>query len=187
MDAGLAAVCGALAGAIGAVGAAWATSNAQLKSARLAARAEHLRQRRDTRSVHYRELITAVSDLLAHLRSGQSVGRPLFRFTNDYLNDMKSLCQNVRSKVEDVALAGPPEVRNAAYRIRRAMEITFEAVDQLNANLREVELTSESEHPMEARNINDFARGRDRIGELLEDFSDEASDALDDDGTRFWE
>jgi hypothetical protein len=63
MDAGLAAVLGALAGAVATTGAAFATGWATREQAKIAARGEHRRQRRDARHGVYKEFISTASEL----------------------------------------------------------------------------------------------------------------------------
>ncbi|MFG2928720.1 hypothetical protein [Streptomyces achromogenes] len=183
MDAGLAAVCGALAGAVGAVGAAWAASRAQWKSARLTVRSEHLRQRHDKRAAHYKTLLSAISDLQGALNGGSYFpGSELHRFTEEYCDAAEACVKKLRDAVEDVALFGPREPRDLAVRILRTAEITMWAVFDLGAINSASEVTYPEPEVVE-RSVATVRRGKDRLSELLDAFSESARVALDDDGT----
>ncbi|MET7869597.1 hypothetical protein [Streptomyces cyaneofuscatus] len=114
MDAGLAAVLGALAGAVGAVGGAWMTSRGQWKSARLAARAEHKRQRREPRSEVYATFLNSSNQLL-------DAWTPIQRIS-DVTSERRTLVYEAADSIDDaysaVALSGPEEVSNIAEQIR---------------------------------------------------------------------
>ncbi|MEU7642064.1 hypothetical protein AB0C11_39630 [Streptomyces sp. NPDC039016] len=63
MDAGIAAVCGAIAGSFGTVAAALATGWAQREGARITARAAHVKDQRQPRYDAYKELLRSGRDL----------------------------------------------------------------------------------------------------------------------------
>ncbi|WP_164274356.1 hypothetical protein [Streptomyces rubrogriseus] len=183
MDAGLAAVCGALAGALGAVGAAWATSRAQWKSARLTVRAEHLRQRHDNRAAHYKTLLSAVSDLQGALNGGSYFpGNELHRFTEEYCDAVETCVKKLRDAVENVALFGPREPRDLAIRIFRTAEITMWAVFELGS-INSASGVTYPEPEDVRRSLTTVRSGKDNLSELLDAFSESARVALDDDGT----
>lgn len=126
MDAGLAAVLGALAGAVATTGAAFATGWSAREQAKMAARAEHLRQRRDARQAVYEEFIAAAaahSDLTKILllpapEDFDDIERlrllPDGMDLQDVIRESKSLHKNLREIATRVQIAGPKEVSTAA-------------------------------------------------------------------------
>lgn len=114
MDAGLAAVLGALAGAVGAVGGAWTTSRVQWKSARLTARAEHKRQRREPRHEVYATFLTAANQFSDAWLSVAGMGA----MTNERRDAITQAASAVKAASPAVALAGPEEISAIAESIR---------------------------------------------------------------------
>lgn len=108
-------MCGAVAGAVGAVGAAWATSRTQWKSAKLAARAEHLRQRRESRASSYRKFIDAhwkFAALTEPFHYAHAPRRDLFELQTT--KKLQEAWEELRVAFLDVSLAGPQEVARVA-------------------------------------------------------------------------
>lgn len=103
MDAGLAAIGGALVGAVGAFATAWVGSHVQWKSARLSARAEHIRQRHESREASYKALLSAVSTLQRALHGGPNhVANWLSQYTDDYLVTVEAATHVLLEAVEDI-------------------------------------------------------------------------------------
>jgi hypothetical protein len=116
MDAGLAAVLGALAGSVATIGAALATGWAQRESVRITARSEHRRERREPRQTVYGEFISLLFEL-------RNVVAPLAVVTDDGFTDQVNqipvdqcvnLADRIVGKSIDVALSGPAEVTRRA-------------------------------------------------------------------------
>ncbi len=120
MDAGLAAVLGALAGAGGAVGAGLIAGVSQWKTAKLGARAEHTRQRRESRQIAYAKFIEAhmeFAQLLHPLRFESVPRRELF--TSEAARKVDAACDRVQLTFIDVALCGPRKVTQVADEQRK--------------------------------------------------------------------
>ncbi|MEV7278105.1 hypothetical protein [Streptomyces sp. NPDC093111] len=177
MDAGLAAVCGALAGAAGAVGAAFMTSRAQWKGARLAARAEHVRQRRDERAERYRDF---------H-KSALEFGRVLNRLSYNYdpavftsrfgdaVVDANELCQVAGMEVH---FSGPRSVG-------KAVRATLAEMNWITNQVRYLCVTSRDGMPSGGQeSFAEMQRAIEKVEDLFEAFSLKAADALDDYGER---
>jgi hypothetical protein len=125
MDAGLAAVLGALAGAVATTGAAFATGWSAREQAKITARAEHLLQRRDARQAVYQEFIAAAQAhedltkvlLLPTPEDFADVERlrllPQGMDLETLASESKALHRNLRQIATRVQLAGPKEVSNA--------------------------------------------------------------------------
>ncbi|MEU0423901.1 hypothetical protein ABZ235_09815 [Streptomyces canus] len=189
MDAGLAAVLGALAGSVATIGAALATGWSAREQGKLAARAEHLRQRRDARQAIYEEFIAAVQ---AHSELTKFLQAPVPQDLDDLARlrilpegknliwaaeESNSLYSNVRSLATRVQLAGPQEVSAAAYsvnvkcrQVSGVVEVLHIRADYPGGSLRE--------------RWTDGCTRFVRLSRLLEEFSEIARQALDDDGTR---
>ncbi|MFI8834029.1 hypothetical protein ACIGPN_23780 [Streptomyces afghaniensis] len=119
MDAGLAAVLGALAGSVATIGAALATGWAQREEARIAARAEHRRERREPRLEAYRAFISATSDLREQstfFTVRDLVPDDLDEVTTDLLFQAVS---GMKESALEVSLAGPRRVSKEAIKIQR--------------------------------------------------------------------
>ncbi|MBB5103327.1 hypothetical protein [Streptomyces spectabilis] len=116
MDAGLAAALGAFAVATGTGVAALTAAWAQMHSARTAARAEHLRQRREPRERIYGEMISATSSFLEAYR-----GPGVVNFSDDLYMRLIEKQSEVQKAWQAVALAGPEPVAQAASEIHAAV------------------------------------------------------------------
>ncbi|MFE9381107.1 hypothetical protein [Streptomyces sp. NPDC006855] len=125
MDAGLAAVLGALAGSVATIGAALATGWSAREQAKMTARAEHLRQRRDSRQSVYEEFIEVAVEhanltkiLLAPApQDFDDLERlrilPPGMTLEETISESKSLHEKVRKISTRVQIAGPKEVSAA--------------------------------------------------------------------------
>ncbi|GGX12675.1 hypothetical protein [Streptomyces chartreusis] len=119
MDAGLAAVLGALAGSVATIGAALATGWAQREGARITARAEHRRERREPRQSVYKVLISEASQL-RDSSAPFAVHPDLYPvFEEEPEARWRQLVTAIKEASTDAALAGPPEVSEAAISLSR--------------------------------------------------------------------
>lgn len=189
MDAGLAAVLGALAGATATIGAALATGWAQRESACIAARSEHRRQRREPRQKAYKEFIAAASELrvLTGTVRRAPKGAPLSVFTEDFLKSCIKVHAQISAQWLEIALAGPGEVEKAASRLESySIDVITFVGWIVGVRKREVECTEESSSVLAKEAKETFGQFKDlvpKIYEALDEFVSAAQSALDDDGT----
>ncbi|MFF4907201.1 hypothetical protein ACFY2T_20280 [Streptomyces sp. NPDC001260] len=188
MDAGLAAVLGALAGAVATTGAALATGWSAREQAKIAARAEHRRQRRDARQVVYEEFISAA---LAHENHAgrifvapvpeDAAGLDLVVRGCGYSNwdaistESHGHHINLLKFSTRVQLAGPKEITRAAMQVNEHSGRVMSSFLEIPAGLLGAE-------PLPDR----FRKGLSRWLELedaISNFTEVARLALDDDGT----
>ncbi|MGW1267555.1 hypothetical protein [Streptomyces sp. NPDC002491] len=182
MDAGLAAVLGALAGAIGTSLAGFATSWASREQAKITARAEHHRHRREPREAAYRAFITASNDLANHMGPTyglpESATFPVPPPSREFTNEGRRLAALVKACWQDIALLGPPSVAEAATKTEaQAFQLASQCF--LHSSSNAFNLSSEE-------TARTGARARDRYSELrrqIIEFTNAARHALDDDGT----
>ncbi|MFF6808824.1 hypothetical protein ACFZAG_02850 [Streptomyces sp. NPDC012403] len=120
MDAGTAAVLGALVGSVATIGAALATGWAQREGVRITARSEHRRERREPRQGAYQEFISSALSLHSqiHVFAGEAELVPEAISSDEY-SQFHALASAVEQKSITVALAGPREVTEAALKIGR--------------------------------------------------------------------
>lgn len=178
MDAGLAAVLGAGAGALATTGAALATGWASREQAKITARAEHRRQRREPRREIYKQFIDAASTaewymtMLPLLIATANVGEPLEEpSAADHAQHCRTLADDVRKAWLDVVLAGPAEVAQAASEIEECCRKL-----SISANsFAEGDASSSLE-----RDCRELTK---RFSSQLPRFIDQAREALDDDGS----
>ncbi|MFI0262081.1 hypothetical protein ACH4OW_23925 [Streptomyces sp. NPDC017056] len=142
MDAGLAAVLGALAGSVATIGAALATGWSQREAARIAARAEHRRQQRDKRHDVYREFITAAAKFtrgeptcgLWFYDNAVIVSDGLLMGSESRAEFEESLSQ-LRAQSVEIALVGPKKTHVAAREMVRLAATIAEKVDVLRMDI----------------------------------------------------
>lgn len=185
MDAGLAAVLGALAGSVATIGAALATGWAQREGARITARSEHRRERREPRHDVYKEFIAEASrmrDLVGVFAiDAEMIGRiPLRVLSDDFISNLYDLSEVVKGKSTDAALAGPRGITEAATKVSN---LSRELVIDLKT-LKEVS-EDESRDARFLRHVREatFATTR-AFQNSLDEFILCAQAALDDDGSR---
>lgn len=125
MDAGTAAILGALVGSVTTIGAALATGWFQRESARISAKAEHQRQLLESRTQAYSSLKAAAEKLPSHVRvltwEEHGVPRPLV--TDDYVARVEEAHKELSSAVTRIAFTGPKPVRNAAVKIQEVADL----------------------------------------------------------------
>ncbi|MGW0987914.1 hypothetical protein ACWD46_17045 [Streptomyces sp. NPDC002486] len=120
MDAGLAAVLGALAGSVATIGAALATGWAQRESARITVRSEHRRERREPRHGVYKEFISEASRMCDEVGIFATYDMfPPDLVTENRAQRIEGAADSVKEKWVEVALAGPREVAEVASKIER--------------------------------------------------------------------
>ncbi|MFK4689832.1 hypothetical protein [Streptomyces pristinaespiralis] len=185
MDAGLAAVLGALAGSMATIGAALATGWSQREGARILARSEHRRQRQEPRNGAYKDFISAASrmrDLVDLFTLTFNDGDFPYSRINAYLSShCKEAANTIKEKWVDVALAGPKEITEAASlleRLSNALAFRVEALRRL------VETTDGPTDTSHAGIKNRITQEAIEFEENLERFMLLAQAALDDDGSR---
>lgn len=120
MDAGLAAVLGALAGGIGTTLAGMAAGWASREQARITARAEHRRLRQGPREAAYAAFIGAASALRDHaipmfFGVEEIYNRP--PLTEEFLREAQAHTKSVMTSWLTVTLTGPRSVQGAASAI----------------------------------------------------------------------
>ncbi|MEU3074388.1 hypothetical protein [Streptomyces laurentii] len=179
MDAGLAAVLGAVAGASGAVGAGLVTGISQWKTAKFGARAEHTRQRREFRQASYRKFIEA------HWAFAEIVDSFYFEqdptpeiFTSQTADRLEEAMKGVQTAFLDVALAGPKEVAHAAEEQNSTVRVTAK-------RFHEIALCYAGADGYESDAIPGFFQSLQGATAMLgiRDFLDVAPIALDNDGS----
>lgn len=175
MDAGLAAVLGALAGSVSTIGASIATSRAQREEARIAARASNRQQLRAPRENAYRAFIESSMALLNQTDIFRSDPTATDHVTPELSELVDGLAKTVTEKWLDVALAGPPTAEQAA----RAIMKTAGDVHIY------VRITSRSGRPIEFRSPISRARNHVlRLGREIDKFVLIAERSLNDDGSK---
>lgn len=114
MDAGLAAVLGALVGGAGTVTAGVVTGWAAREQAKITARAEHHRHRIDSREAAYRAFIGSCNTLIDHVGSKYWEGARPPAPTREFAEETRRLAQAVRDGWQEIALLGPVAAAAAA-------------------------------------------------------------------------
>ncbi|MFI2375632.1 hypothetical protein ACH5AO_11260 [Streptomyces sp. NPDC018964] len=184
----MAAVLGALAGAVATTAAALATGWSAREQAKITARGEHRRQRRDARQAVYEEFIAAVREQLNH-------AAPLFEesppedqeeFDRHFrssgvayetlVEDAYRLHINVMTVLTRVQLAGPEDITKIAKTVsNRSLALTSSVASLISTPRRRDSLRQA------------FKSAGDRGQKLdlaVDAFIDAAQEALDDDGTK---
>lgn len=173
-------MAGAFVGAIATIGASVATGWTGREQARITARSEHVRQRREPREAAYRELIGTVSAARNQLSKDYFANAPeeaLVSVGLAYFQDCQSRCRGVREAWRDVALLGPAQVTTAAGQVGAANEDLLRSFEGL------VHVFAEGVFPSEAM-WDVHERAVQRLGDTHDVFVVAAQEALDDDGTR---
>lgn len=182
MDAGTAAVLGALAGSTATIGAALATGWAQREGARIAARSEHRRERREPRQNTYKRFIAAASDMRSAVGIyGLDVDLGSDAIDEHLSEEWSTLAHKVGSESLDVALAGPEQVTTAAIKIASLSSEIRGSVNLI------VHLASEGtpERIRLSKHMRKKLKSEvNKFEEAVEGFVLRAQAALDDDGSR---
>ncbi|MFD3931749.1 hypothetical protein [Streptomyces sp. NPDC058614] len=187
MDAGLAAVLGALAGSVATIAAAWAGSWSQREAAKIASRTEHHRQALDHRRQVYRPFAMSATKLQNLLRAQRiaAVRGSIDAMTvsADVVNE--ALVQQVAEAVESLDepasecyLAGPEEVVSSVISVHEAAYGTLESLRRM---LHEAEVHDE---PLDDADeaVQELRASVQRFWKELAKFRGWATVALADDG-----
>jgi NACalpha-BTF3-like transcription factor len=184
MDSGIAAVLGALAGSVATIGAALATGWAQREGARIAARSEHRRERREPRHAVYRDLLEAATTFHGVIGHYEFFDAEVPEDLHLQEEDISGLLQKqvaVKKNAIEVALAGPKEVSEAAMKLAKWSDEIFLYATALTG-------LSEAEQAADQRTwrytIKRATNASKQYGRALEEFVPSAQAALDDDGSR---
>ncbi|MFD8955698.1 hypothetical protein ACFV0W_01890 [Streptomyces anulatus] len=110
MDAGLAAVCGALAGSVATIGAALATGWSQREGARIAARSAYAKEQRQPRHDAYRSLMQNATEVADTSIEGVD---------NETMLLVSEKLATVEEAWLEISLLGPPAVLRRASQVRR--------------------------------------------------------------------
>ncbi|MEU7581012.1 hypothetical protein AB0B50_25805 [Streptomyces sp. NPDC041068] len=181
MDAGLAAVLGALAGGIGTTLAGMAAGWASREQARITARAEHRRLRQGPREGAYTAFIGAAGALRDHaipmfFGVEEILDRP--PLTEEFLREAPKHMQAVVTAWLTVTLAGPRSVQGAASDIYDcSMELTSHG-----AAIYSLAESGVGEEHIDRIQLEAHHRIV-KLNNLLGTFTELAQQVLDDDGT----
>jgi hypothetical protein len=185
MDAGLAAVLGALAGSVATIGAALATGWSQREGVRIVARSEHRRQRQEPRNGAYKEFIDVASQMLdvvaAFTLTIAYDDFPYWRLSESLSSRAEEGFHAVKEKWVDVALAGPKEITEAASHLERLSNALAFRIEGLRRLTDATEGITDSEHEAIASRI---VMEANEFEDKLDAFVMLAQAALDDDGSR---
>ncbi|MFF7051077.1 hypothetical protein ACFY94_22225 [Streptomyces griseorubiginosus] len=179
MDAGLAAVLGALAGAAGTTGAAFAASWATREQARIAARSEHRRQRREPRLEIYKNFIQSANSVADHLRtlSSRSGERRIGTISTEYLDELERLVGDLSEQRDSAMLAGPDLISELGENVAlRAIHVHLILQGWWLASQRSGSNGEES--------LNEAVAEIQEYIDRIRSFAREARDTLDDDGSK---
>ncbi|WP_143034572.1 MULTISPECIES: hypothetical protein [unclassified Streptomyces] len=180
MDAGTAAVLGALAGSVATIGAALATGWAQREGARITARSEHRRERREPRHAVYKTFISK-ADRMRHRASVYSAlddGLSPDYVTEEQLQELFAARSEIKDKATEAALAGPKKVTEAALVVARLSHELAGAAGVFS------ELTEPNHQRMRDHQRKNLLRLAKEYEKSVDDFTLRAQSALDDDGSR---
>ncbi|MEV8627533.1 hypothetical protein [Streptomyces sp. NPDC051079] len=186
MDAGLAAVCGALAGAVATTGAALSTGWAQREAARIAARSQHRKERIQSRQSHYREFVSSAYKVRDLARRSNSHRDSHNVVTDQFSQELQTAWAALQEARLDVVLSGPDQVSIAAQQIEElASEVTREARVFVVMGMLETQGITMSESDRRDRHdALSFVQGfAPSIEERIRDFERLAQSALEDDGS----
>jgi hypothetical protein len=184
MDAGIAAVLGALAGSVATIGAALATGWAQREGARIVARSEHRRERREPRHEAYRDLIeaaTALTDATAQYNFFDAEMPSDLHLQDADIAGFLEKRVLVKKAAISVALVGPQGVSETAMKVAELSNELFTYVTALTG-------LNNAEEPADDRTWNYATKKATRLHKeyaaTVNQFVSRAQAALDDDGTR---
>ncbi|MFD7565802.1 hypothetical protein ACFV7O_21665 [Streptomyces tendae] len=184
MDAGLAAVLGALAGSVATIGAALATGWAQREGARITARSEHRRERREPRHTAYREMIEAATSLRDmtvqyELFDASEISSDVHLREQDILG-LHAKQALVRKRAIEVALVGPAPVGEVAMRVASVSNHLFLFVTALSGFLNAPEPIDDHTWSYSLRKAESLSK---EYGQEVDQLISLAQAALDDDGS----
>ncbi|WP_217549584.1 hypothetical protein [Streptomyces sp. GbtcB6] len=180
MDAGTAAVLGALAGSLATIGAALATGWAQREGARIAARAEHRRERREPRLAAYKEFISVASEFRE-----QSTFLAVSDFILEELDEARadSLFQAsraIKNSALEASLAGPQRVSKEVIKIQRLSGELSSNASLLKHTMDNPETVNQR---LQRRFLKQTVTTARELNRAIDNFVLRAQAALDDDGS----
>lgn len=181
MDAGLAAVCGALAGSIATIGAAFTAGYWQQQSAQMVVRAEHRRLRGEPRTQVYEDFAKAVASLRIFAvvePPGPFMNLsavPMETFTEEFSTSCGEKVKEISTLCLKVELAGPTSVAEIARELEtncNALSLSAKSLCRHRSNIPFGWQASSDEFAAFARQVaHDLGR-----------FTHAARSVLDDDG-----
>ncbi|MDT0488886.1 hypothetical protein RM717_00015 [Streptomyces griseus] len=186
MDAGLAAVCGALAGAVATTGAALATGWATREAARIAARSQHRKDRREPRQAIYKDFLTAAHNFARILKRSGGMVSNIEQIDEAFSNELQAVAAEITRIRVDLSLHGPENVSELA---RKIDELAVEARTETSVYVVLGVFEDAGELTDQDRRDRQNARERIRyltpvIQEQTIQFERAARLALDDDGSQ---
>jgi hypothetical protein len=184
MDAGLAAVLGAVAGAIGTTTAGLSTGWAAQRQAKITARSAHLLKRGESREIAYKAFLAAATTLREHLITRVGVALPdeyddrVPPPDQAFCTEADNLYTTLRNAWLEVSLVGPESVLEPAGAIA-------DAADDLVRHSKVISALSRV--PSARAQIQTFRNAAkenmQRLSRNIREFSKLAQQALDRDGT----
>ncbi|WP_158686603.1 hypothetical protein [Streptomyces griseoflavus] len=184
MDAGLAAVLGALAGSVATIGAALATGWAQREGARITARSEHRRERREPRHAVYRELIeaaTTLQNLTGHYAYFDDAMPDDLHLNEEDVARIFQQQRDIKPLAIQAALAGPADVGEVAMKLAKQSYDLVVYVSALSGFASDPDTINERTWGFALKKATSVSRG---YTQTLDHFVSRAQKALDDDGSR---
>ncbi|MET8181962.1 hypothetical protein [Streptomyces sp. NPDC005336] len=177
MDSGIAAVLGALAGSVATIGAAMATGWAQRETARLTARAEHQRQRREPRHGIYKDFVSHG----AQLRDQLEIFKDFDLYPNSLADETVQRCNDTARALQDkwleVGLVGPSDAATIGKEIEQAARSAILQVQRLKWFV-----DNDDDRRIATQSM--IGASAEKLAQLLDAFIAFAQGALDDDGSR---
>ncbi|MFI9247148.1 hypothetical protein ACIGXF_32275 [Streptomyces sp. NPDC053086] len=180
MDAGLAAVLGAVTGAVSTLLASVVTGWSQRAGTRITVRAEHRRDVREVRRTAYRGFLAAagpVEEMVVNFH--RLSGVPLHLFTPGLVSRSEELYRSLDSAWREVVLNSPVEVLQHATAVKeKALDLlTFvkDGASHLERSAPSVEFDAET--------VGTFLESTRTIEDDMSGFRRQAAEALLDDGT----
>ncbi|GAA1423493.1 hypothetical protein GCM10009601_26830 [Streptomyces thermospinosisporus] len=177
MDAGLAAVLGALAGSAATIGTAFVTSRSQRETARLTARAEHQRQRREPRHDTYKAFISSTSQLRDQLEKFENFDLYPDSITDATVQHYNDTANELKSQWVEVALVGPANVGASSKKVEQLAHKTALQVNRLQWFIDQRD-DQKRDSERSAIELSAF-----ELALALDNFITVAQAALDDDGS----
>lgn len=175
MDAGIAAIGGALAGALATLGAAFVTGWVQREGARISVQAEYRNELRQPRREAYREFISAATQL------SSATASEVLALDENLLNGALRLGGPIDKAWLDISLLGPKRALANATQVRRH---AFAAIDLLYTW--KIWLSNGAGGPEDDRRGEVLSQQLDNLAVLLsksvEDFAESAQQALEETG-----
>lgn len=172
---------GALAGSVATIGASLSAGWAQRESARIAARAQHQRDRRQPREGAYEELISKASEFSFYFAPLLMSEPSPNGYSDDDLQQIREVGQALSEKATKVALVGPGEIGEVAVRLGKMPSLMIFALRMWRAHSLDGEQASGGR---DGHLLRDVAHSAREFDEALDSFIRMAQESLDNDGSR---